>query len=150
MNTNDNATNENRTDGQESNSAENQAPARRSNRANIPAHLCRTSKRIRSQQITSGKKSERSWKRKSFDFCFVASTLSTTRHQHQEIMKKLPKIGPMQRHGIKSDSIVRRGGSSRNESSDTRDAHRREARERISGSSLPAFIERWNGAFLIL
>ena len=118
--------------------------SRRNSRPNVPAHLCRTSKRLRSQQITSGKKSERSWKRKSFDYCFLASTLSTTRHQHQENMKTLPSALLAPRSAYRSDLLVGRGNT-RNDSNDSRDVHNREALERISGSSLPAFVELWNG-----
>jgi hypothetical protein len=110
----------------------------------VLAQSHRTSKRVRSQLFTSGKIAERAWRRKSFDYCFIACTLSTTRGRHRENMKKLQGAGLIQGDDSKRSSLVSKGNS-RNEPSDSRDVHSREAQERIGESSLSAFVEMWNG-----
>jgi hypothetical protein len=134
---------------------ENDAESKTENEANRgakssqePIQCHRTSKRLRSQLITSGKIAERSQKRKSFDFCFLAATLSCTKNKHRENMKELKGDKTISRllqgHDMPSSPSKIKTGA-RNETRDSKDVNRREASERLGDSSLSAFVERWSG-----
>jgi hypothetical protein len=113
----------------------------------LPSIHHRSSQRLRSQQITSGKKAERSAKRTSFEYCFLAATLSCTREDHLESIKKLEGDESIHQllHGQDaSRSPSNRKGLSRIESSSPLDSIRQDARERLGDSSLSAFVERWS------
>jgi hypothetical protein len=116
-------------------------------KAQEPTQYHRTSKRLRSQLITSGKIADRSSKRKSFDYCFLASTLSCTKEKHRENMKKLEgdkTVSYLLQGQDMSSSPTKMKGGSRNESSSSKDVYRQEAKERLGDSSLSAFVERWS------
>lgn len=103
----------------------------------------RTSKRLRSQLITSGKIADRESKRKSFDYCFLAATMSCTKAKHREDVKQFEKDGRvsklLQSQDIPASSEARR--TFRNTSSNPKDVNHKEARERLGDSSLSAFVE---------
>jgi hypothetical protein len=99
----------------------------------------RTSKRLLSQMITSGKIAERSANRKSFDYCFLAATLSCTKTEYYEILKEAKSNNSI---GQDDASPFKHERASRNSSSDV---YLLEARERLSAASLGAFVEKWSG-----
>eukprot|EP00536_Pseudo-nitzschia_multiseries_P002255 jgi/Psemu1/251486/estExt_Genewise1Plus.C_300056 len=118
----------------------------------------RTSKRLRSQQISTGKKQDRTAKRKSFDYCFVAATLSCTKEKHNELargLRKTSEFAPLFRGGEPPGSTLggnsgrRKARSSSSSSSlldapgDGKNPKQTEARERIGNASLSAFVKRW-------
>lgn len=106
-------------------------------KAQMQSH--RTSKRLRSQMITSGKIAERSANRKSFEYCFLASTLTCTRTEYYRMLVEAKKSTLSVQPGRSS---MKQENPSRNNSCDL---DRIEAQERLSAASLGAFVERWNG-----
>ena len=107
----------------------------------------RSSQRLRSQQITSGKKAERSGKRQSFEYCFLAATAGTTIEEHKEAVKEARQDDKIRRLLPASD--LARAGSKRRVfrrqgSTDALSSKRREAKEPIGDSSLAAFVQRWS------
>jgi hypothetical protein len=99
----------------------------------------RTSKRLLSQMITSGKIAERSANRKSFGYCFLAATLSCTKTEYHEILKEAKSNNSTSHDDA---SPFKHEKASRNSSYD---GNLLEARERLSAASLGAFVEKWNG-----
>jgi hypothetical protein len=112
-----------------------------------PSRTHRTSKRVLSQLITSGKIADRKSKRNSVEFCFLAATLSCTKEEHRDNIKKLMKedktIARLLEGGELSLTPNIRGSSLL---SDATKWHRNEARERICDSSLSTFAERWSNS----
>lgn len=110
-----------------------------------PSRTHRTSKRVLSQLITSGKIADRKSKRNSVEFCFLAATLSCTKYEHRDNVKKLMRedktIARLLEGGQLSLNPNIRGYSLL---SDATNRHRNEARERICDSSLSTFAERWS------
>jgi hypothetical protein len=110
-----------------------------------PSRTHRTSKRVLSQLITSGKIADRKSRRNSVEFCFLAATLSCTKEEHRDNIKKLMKedktIARLLEGGELSLNPNIRGSSLL---SDATNKHRNEARERICDSSLSMFAERWS------
>ena len=101
----------------------------------------RSSKRLLSQLITSGKIAERKFRRTSVEYCFLATTLCTTKEKHRiAIQDFLVKVASEQKFRNSRYRITSRIAF--NESSDR---HRKEAVERLADSSLLAFVERWSG-----
>ena len=101
----------------------------------------RSSKRLLSQLITSGKIAERKFRRTSVEYCFLATTLCTTKEKHRIAIKEfLVKVASEQKSRNSRYRIASR--IALNESSDR---HRKEAVERLADSSLLAFVERWSG-----
>ena len=101
----------------------------------------RTSKRLLSQLITSGKIAERKFRRSSVEYCFLAAALSTTKEEHRMITKRYLERAAAQLKSFES----RRRNASQNAPSDSSERHRKEAVERLCSSSLSAFVERWSG-----
>ncbi|MGK3735025.1 MAG: hypothetical protein ACI90V_001864 [Bacillariaceae sp.] len=108
----------------------------------------RTSQRLRSQQISTGKKQDREANRKSFNYCFVAATLSCTKNKHDELVDRLRekkefdyifkgKENPLLSSGQK-------GYSQQGTSNEVLNTNFVEAKERISDASLPAFVRKWS------
>ena len=105
----------------------------------------RASKRLRSQQITTGKREARKSKRASIEYCFLASVLSCTQEEHTQNVKGLLERNPSILRGDneleklsprKRLSILRDPSNNR---------HRNEARERTGASSLSEFARTWSG-----
>lgn len=115
----------------------------------------RSSKRVRSQQITSGKLAERSAKRNSVEFCFLASTLSCTsdHNTYNSLLREAvvwESLVPVKygacarvRSLISASSIAERGHVSCPENQ-SQNRRRNEARERSGDGSLTSFIGCWN------
>ena len=108
----------------------------------------RTSQRLRSREISTGKKQERESNRKSLDYCFVAATLSCTVKCHDTVVDRLrEKKNPIHRFEgnenslrISGQSAIFREGAS-NESLNTSLI---EANERISDASINAFVKKFS------
>eukprot|EP00980_Cylindrotheca_fusiformis_P026363 scaffold15973_cov120-Cylindrotheca_fusiformis.AAC.4 len=99
----------------------------------------RTSKRLRSQMITSGKIAERSANRKSFEYCFLAATQACSKTEYNRILKEA-EANALARQN--TQSAAKRESALR---SNSYDAYRQEAHERLSSASLGAFVATWNG-----
>jgi hypothetical protein len=103
----------------------------------------RSSQRLRSQQITSGKKAERLGKRQSFEYCFLAATAGTTVDQHKAAVQEASSDENIRRLLVSHDH----GRSSSNRrffvGADS-NSKRREAQYSIGDSSLAAFVETWS------
>ena len=108
----------------------------------------RTSQRLRSHKISTGKKQDREANRKSFNYCFVAATLSCTKNKHDELVDRLRekkefdyifkgKENPLLSPG-------QRGYSQQGTSNEVLNTNFIEAKERISDASLPAFVRKWS------
>ena len=111
----------------------------------------RTSQRVRSKQISTGKKQDREAKRKSFNYCFLAATLSCTKDRHNELADELLKTNDFAYlfRGKEDTSIVpgsgsRRKGTQQISSYEGSSAKSMEAIKRISEASLSSFVERWS------
>jgi hypothetical protein len=112
-------------------------------------HSARSSKRLLSQQISSEKKQDREGNRNSFNYCFLAATLSCTKYEHHEMVRNL--YGKQQfahlYEGMKTDFLLPGTKSKIHCIDNTNEvirANRAESKERLSDSSLSAFINRWN------
>jgi hypothetical protein len=98
----------------------------------------RTSKRLRSQQITSGKIAERQSNRKSFEYCFLAATMSCTKAEFKQQVREAKKHESSSNgHGSWSNPAL----NSRGNQLDTNVLL--EAKERLSSASLGAFVEQF-------
>ncbi|CAJ1966696.1 unnamed protein product [Cylindrotheca closterium] len=98
----------------------------------------RTSKRLRSQQITSGKIAERQSNRKSFEYCFLAATMSCTKAEFKQQVQEAKKHEARSNgHGGWSNPAL----NSRGSQLDTNVLL--EAKERTSAASLGAFVEQY-------
>lgn len=109
----------------------------------------RTSQRLRSQQISSGKKQDREANRKSFTYCFLAATMACTKDQHDGMINALrgrKECSHLFDYAKKDTlpSASRDVGKSSSDSSSMFSTSRLEATERVSDASLPSFIDRWN------
>ena len=113
----------------------------------------RTSQRLRSKEISTGKKQDREAKRNSFDYCFLAATLSCTKKKHDELADELLKKKEFDYlfRGNEDKSLVsgsggrRKGYSSQhNISNEGSNTNYMEAVERISDASLSSFVKRWS------
>jgi hypothetical protein len=107
----------------------------------------RASKRVRSQIITSGKRTERSARRNSTEYCLIAATLGCTAddNHYQEIIEEGLDRGGLLRGEQQSqgDPLATSLGR-RSSVVDRLPRHREEARERLSESALSYFVERWS------
>jgi hypothetical protein len=108
---------------------------------------------LRFQQISTGKKQDREAKRNSFNYCFLAATLSCTQEKHDELVENLLKKTEFDYlfRGNEDKSLVSSGGGKRkgyssrqNSFSDGSNAKHTEAIESLSDSSLSSFVERWS------
>ena len=116
-----------------------------------PRQSSRTSKRVRSKQLSTGKKQDREAKRNSFNYCFVAATLSCTIEKHNALSEELLKgnefdylfRGKEDRSHVTDGSGKQKG---RNKISSYVDsgAKTMEATERVSQASLSSFVEKWS------
>ena len=107
----------------------------------------RTSKRLLSQLITSGKIADRKSKQNSVDFCFLAATLACTKDDLRSKIKAImegDKTVSRLLQGVDLFSKPEFQVSSRIPLNDTADRHKSEARERVGDSSLSAFAEKWS------
>lgn len=103
----------------------------------------RSSQRLRSQQITSGKKTERLGKRKSFEYCFLAATSGNVAEYRnaavndaradEAILQILPERGSPKKFRI--DQQTERVASGR----------KRVPSAPVGDSSLAAFVGKWSG-----
>ncbi|KAG7346110.1 hypothetical protein IV203_005178 [Nitzschia inconspicua] len=115
----------------------------------VPARQSsRSSKRLISQQISSEKKNDRERNRKSFDYCFLAATLSCTKEEHDKMIKELQGKVELAHLYEGGDTQTSRGGNNKlgftiESPSEVVKNNLFEARERISHSSLTSFVERW-------
>lgn len=125
----------------EQESKEKTSKAHKAKEGQIPKESHRTSKRLQSQLITSGKKNDRESKRKSFDYCFLASTMSCTIERHRENMKKLEGDKTVS-HLFKEQDMLFSPTSKMKVS--YRKESDQEAKERLGDSSLSSFVERWS------
>lgn len=98
----------------------------------------RTSKRLRSQQITSGKIAERSSHRQSFNYCFLAATMTCTRSEFSKQVNETKAIISNDQDHAKSSK------SEKKPRTDWNKMHQQETKERLSPASISTFVERWN------
>lgn len=121
--------------------------------ANLPTvparQSSRSSKRIISQQISSEKKQDREQNRKSFDYCFLASTLSCTKEEHEKLVNQLKGNKELAHLYEGADHVLtglegKKRGFRSESSSELVKSNRIEATERLSNASLPAFVDRWS------
>jgi hypothetical protein len=113
-----------------------------------PTQSYRTSKRLLSQLITSGKIAERENKRKSVEYCFLAAVLGTTKElldAQVEDLQGSKAAGDAFGQNEFASSSSRNRVPSRGPLNDSSDIHRKEATERVSDCSLSKFVERWSG-----
>jgi hypothetical protein len=116
----------------------------------VPARQSsRSSKRLLSQQISSGKKQDREKNRTSFDYCFLAATLSCTMEEFESFVSELQrKKEPSHLYEgtdkVSAGNIGKKHVYGLDSSSEVVKSNRFEARERLSASSLPAFVELWS------
>eukprot|EP00934_Nitzschia_sp_Nitz4_P002092 Nitzschia sp. Nitz4//scaffold195_size40117//18863//26201//NITZ4_007577-RA/size40117-processed-gene-0.15-mRNA-1//1//CDS//3329540368//2092//frame0 len=112
----------------------------------LPKEFQRSSKRLRSQQISSGKKSERSSRRQSFEYCFLASVDNTTAEEHSKQLRALEVVAEA-RHLFppKSSSDAVTKSVPKLEGSAALESRLVEAEERIGDASLTSFAECWSG-----
>lgn len=103
----------------------------------------RSSQRLRSQQITSGKKAERLGKRQSFDYCFIAATTGTTIEEFKGIIQDTNGDDSV-RHLLPGFDSMRSSANRRYYGGADPSSKRREAQDPIGESSLAAFVETWS------
>lgn len=102
------------------------------------AQSSRTSKRLRSQQITSGKIAERQSNRKSFEYCFLAATMSCTKAAFKQQVQQAKK-----QESRSKNAASREWNNHATRGNQAGINRLLEAKERTSTSSLVAFVEQW-------
>lgn len=109
----------------------------------------RSSQRLRSQQITSGKKAERASKRKSFDYCFLAATQARTttefRAEIQSLTTGNSQIQTLVAEDKRSELQKRKRTISLEGSVDSVLQSRRDISGWSCDSSLSTFVEEFTG-----
>ena len=116
------------------------------------AHGSRTSKRLLTQQINSGKRSDREHRRNNLCYCLLTAVLGCSENDpvYKRILEESRTIAPLDNTGLRQvaasrgatdDTVNRRAmvGSSQSLS-----RQKEEARERISDASLLAFCHKWS------
>ncbi len=118
-----------------------------------PRQSSRSSQRVRSKQISTGKKQDREAKRKSFNYCFLAATLSCTKEKHNQMAEELMKGKGLDHlfRGKEDKSVVSGTANKRKKRfSEQLDSYQdstqksMEAMERISEASLSRFVQKWS------
>jgi hypothetical protein len=110
----------------------------------------RTSKRLRSQQITSGKLAEKSSRRRSVEYCFLSATLSCTSDDPDYISTLQRGVTAWPTPGgdyvVNSGQVtLQRPQLTRSTSHEKLGRQQMEARERVADASLSTFVARWSG-----
>lgn len=108
----------------------------------------RASIRLRSQLITEGKRSERSSRRSSTEYCLVSATLGCTPDNKTYQQCDMDYFDWESHENNTPNSVMDKSrrnvtGSSRMVTTDAMERQRREARERLSDASLSSFVNAW-------
>ena len=119
-------------------------PGEDSQAASKERSRARSSKRVQSQLITSGKRAERESKRNSVEFCLLASVLNTTADSEvYHDMRRFPIDWDALVGIIPSLSIDEIGKQMQSSKAVT---SRQQAEERLGDSCLSAFINKWSAS----
>ena len=102
----------------------------------------RSSQRLRSQQITTGKKMERFGKRQSFEYCFLAATSGCSADEHKAALEDAKTDESILRL-LPGKHKLLKGQTQQSAASVT--GRRRESQAPMVDTSLSSFVEQWSG-----